>query len=555
MKTVYKFILPILLVIVSTACNEEEFLDETPLDFFSPNNAYINPSQFDAALANLDSRVRDIRHSDNWEAFHYHFGTDIFFSAREGGTARAFDDYLVALNPTYNGLVYHWERWYKIISNANIIISRLPESEVNAEQQVHYEAEARFYRAYAYRFLVYLFGGVPLYTEEISTPRNDFTRASKEEVLAQIVSDAEFAANNLKGISEVQDGKVSNLVAQHLLAETYISQGEWAKAIAAATVVIDDPNTALMTERFGTRATEVPGDVYWDLFRRGNQNRSTGNTEALWVIQMEFDVPGGLISSSARRNSYERWFNPVGWTMNDPDGNEGFLGTRSTVNAGGRGASFIRPTSYFENELWSSDFDNDMRNANHNYHRTVFYDNPESAYFGMSAIENKGSIWLGQDWRWYPYLTKTTTPDNHPEELYLDPELKILKSSAGSTFRDAYELRLAETYLLRAEAHLGNGDPVSAAADINVVRARVNANPVAPGDVDIDYILDERARELSVEEPRRITLQRLGKLVERVRQYNAFNADDILDYHDVWPIPYSEIEANINGDLAQNPGY
>ena len=74
-------------------------------------------------------------------------------------------------------------------------------------------------------------------------------------------------------IAAVKDGEISDLAAQHLLAEVYIADGQFQNAVTAATIVIDDPATALMTARFGTRKAETPGDVYWDLFRRGNQNR------------------------------------------------------------------------------------------------------------------------------------------------------------------------------------------------------------------------------------------------------------------------------------------
>lgn len=231
------------------------------------------------------------------------------------------------------------------------------------------------------------------------------------------------------------------------------------------------------------------------------------------------------------------------------------LGPRSDANIGGRGVSFLRPTAFFENTLWESDFDNDIRNAPNNYVRDVFYDNPESAFFEKSAKDNPGAILLGQDWRWYPWLTKVTTPGQHPANVIADPTLLILNNTAGSTFTDAYYIRLPETYFLRAEAYLGKGDTGNAAADINTVRERSNASPISAGEVDIDYILDERARELSLEEQRRITLMRVGKLVERVRLHNDLNTDDIQDHHALWPIPAKEIEANINENLEQNPGY
>ncbi len=118
-------------------------------------------------------------------------------------------------------------------------------------------------------------------------------------------------------------------------------------------------------------------------------------------------------------------------------------------------------------------------------------------------------------------------------------------------------MRLAETYLLRAEAHLLNGNAQNAADDINEVRSRANATPVTAVEVTLDYILDERARELTIEEPRRKTLARMGKLVERVRKYNMRQStrESIQDYHQWFPIPQRAIDANQGAVLEQNPGY
>jgi hypothetical protein len=119
-------------------------------------------------------------------------------------------------------------------------------------------------------------------------------------------------------------------------------------------------------------------------------------------------------------------------------------------------------------------------------------------------------------------------------------------------------MRLAETYLLRAEAYLGLGNKDLAAADINVVRARAQANPVLPAEVDIDYILDERVRELYAEEMRMITLLRMGKLVERTRKYNdnpLMPGANIQDYNNLWPIPQQQLDLNRDVQWQQNPGY
>jgi len=547
----------LLLLFITVSCSEDEFLEEIPLDFFSLDNSYQTLDNFESALTDLYARVRRIHYGgNNNNHFAHLLATDIAKNAR--GDANRMGDYNVFMDPANGIITFHWVEWYKIISNANTIISRAPEAGFSADQTNVIVAEAKFFRALSYRYLVYLYGGVPIILDEIERPKSDFTRATREEVFAQIIQDASDAADQLPSIDQVVDGRVSNLVALHFLAEIYLSTGDTENAIAATTAIIEDPNTALMTDRFGSRASETPGDVYWDLFRRGNQNRSSGNTEALWVIQMEVDVPGGFIESSGgSRHTLERWAGPVAWlTFKDPDDEEGSLQKpQSNTNSGGRGVSFMSNTDYFLNDLWESDFDNDIRNASHNIVRDFIYNNPASAWFDSSAVKYPSPTEINQDWRWYPYPTKITTPGNHPEGLFEDRELLTLKSTAGTTFTDQYLLRLAETYLLRAEAYLAAGNLAAAAADVNVIRSRANATPIDASEVSLDYILDERARELIYEEQRRITLHRTGKLVERVRKFNTLNAPNIQDFHDLWPIPFSEIEANKDAVLEQNPGY
>jgi len=121
--------------------------------------------------------------------------------------------------------------------------------------------------------------------------------------------------------------------------------------------------------------------------------------------------------------------------------------------------------------------------------------------------------------------------------------------------KDRVKIRLAETYLLLAEAQMLQGKTTQAAANINIVRTRSNASPVNSGDVDMDYILDERARELLGEQHRRFTLVRTGKLLDRVRRLNPKSKDRIRDYHVRWPIPQSAIDANSGAVLGQNDGY
>lgn len=155
---------------------------------------------------------------------------------------------------------------------------------------------------------------------------------------------------------------------------------------------------------------------------------------------------------------------------------------------------------------------------------------------------------------------------------------------------DWYLFRLAEIYLLRAEAYFWKGDLAAAAADINSVRTRAGCAPITAGQVNIGIILDESARELFYEEPRKTELTRMsflfaitkkaaenGKtyslerfsednyLYDRVIAKNNFYREGILTnhadkytispYHVLWPVPTSSIQSNSNGRINQTKGY
>ena len=123
------------------------------------------------------------------------------------------------------------------------------------------------------------------------------------------------------------------------------------------------------------------------------------------------------------------------------------------------------------------------------------------------------------------------------------------------SFKDYLYLRLGETYLLRAEAQLLLGQLNEAAESINVLRRRANANEITAGDVNIDFILDERSRELVTEEHRRYTLLRTGKWLERTRLYNARGGELVTERDRLFPIPQVVIDANLTQDMPNNPGY
>lgn len=550
-------LLPLIGVSLFYGCSGN-FLDEKPLDFLSSGNAFININDFNASVYNLyDLTRKEFYNSGERRPFDYLFGTDLVFDGQP--EVDRHTNMAAAYAPTgnVNIALTHWTSLYKIISEANTILTRIPGSAMSEADKTITEARARFFRALAYRTLVYLYGGVPLTLEEVTSPRTDYVRATKAAVLEQVIADLTIAATNLPAISKVQDGEINNLAANHLLAEVYLAAGKFQEAVTAATTVISSADVNLMQNRFGARSTVTPGDVYWDLFQRGNQNRKSGNREGLWVIQFETDVPGGGTVSTGVSGSYqfERTFAPQLGSLRVGSGTVSPILYPVSDYSGGRGIGWAISTHYFSDVIWQSDFTNDIRNANHNFVRQFTATNPASPLYGQTISTQTPPAGVKVPSRtFYAYQSKVTTPGDHPDGLFADKTKLLLKSNAGGTYADQYMFRLAETYLLRAEAYVGLNMPGKAADDINVVRLRAKASPVAAGDVNMEYILDERMRELGPEEKRRITLMRLGVWYDRVKKCNPYYSDALAKYN-LWPIPAAEIERNINAKLEQNPGY
>ncbi|MHA7941573.1 RagB/SusD family nutrient uptake outer membrane protein [Formosa sp. 3Alg 14/1] len=544
-------------LVVFSSCNEDKWLEEEVYDFYTPDNSYLTEAQFEQSVALLYN-LTDLYTVWGGATSHFIFQytTDIAYDAL--GPTHELNSYEDRLIPEYVRVRTPWQRSYEIIAQANTILGRIdnPEAEFSSEDsRTKLKAEALFFRGFTYKYLGILYGGVPISLEEITEPKRDFVRATQEEVFAQCIEDLTFAAENLPDVSELGgEARITKSVAKHLLAELYIINKDFSKAIELTTEVIDNPGYALMTERFGSRMDE-PGDVYWDLFRRGNQNRSSGNTESLWVAQYEYNVTGG-----GRGSIITQYLGPGYYNLVDEDDNNLFIGP--TTQNGGRGIGWFTASDFMIDDIWES-VPGDMRNSEYNIIRDLVVDNPNSKFYGQKMIESGAIKDVGDIYRrqWSAIFSKTTVANNFPEELFVDEATGEVTRNASSTFRDHYQMRLAETYLLRAEAYLGNSQTGLAAEDINVLRNRANAPLVNAGDIDIDFILDERARELHFEEYRLLTLKRLNKVVDRVTAYNPYYNGKydtgfvVHDYHTLWPIPQQEIERNTEAVLEQNPGY
>ncbi len=555
----------VVLLMMLPSCNED-VLKEVPIDFLAPENAYTSFQGIQQGITGLHWFLRNSfwdeqTRQDCFAIMNGGVATDLAFHGENPGGNRKLVNYAAEMAPSHDEFVpFFWERPYQLIQRANVLIASIEAAPdgifPNEAKKNAYLAEAKFFRAWAYRVLVNLYGDVPLVDYVVKTAKTDFTRAPKADVYKLMEADLVFAAGNLPAPgTEEAPGRITQGAALTLLAEVYLCQAKYQQAVDAASDVIDGGYYRLMTQRFGSTVDVFgSGDVYLDLFAYGNQNLPE-NKEALWVIQFEPLVNGGI------KWAGERGFGPayfrVGYT---PDGKPAFRGEfvagkyTGYSDTLGRPVAYMRPSNYMAYDIWRSDWNNDIRNAKHNIKRDFYYDSPTSIYHKKKIDFSKyapGRNPLLDTCQYiFPFIMKFADPCHR----FDDPA----RSGGGYNHKDIYAMRLAETYLLRAEAYVGLGNKNLAAADINAIRTRANATPVAAANVDIDYILDERAREVYGEEWRHITLRRTGKLLERVRKYcnnPLYPACNIQDYNVLFPIPQSVIDLNIDAVMEQNPGY
>ncbi|UCS95000.1 RagB/SusD family nutrient uptake outer membrane protein [Echinicola marina] len=547
LHTYIKSVFVFLLAITISSC--EGFLEEDFKSELSPTNTFTSTYGFEVGISGLYALTRSEYNTYGEGGGYIHNGacpyealqvaTDIADLGHGDASLTAFANLTLTSEERFVGTYWNWA--YSLISSSNEILL-FSEKNTDWDQPTDkelFQAEARFFRAYAYRTLVYLYGDVPYVETILYDFQLNFTRTPKEEVLGHIIDDLKFAAERLPSNPDSEGfkpGRLTKWAAYHLLSEMYLLQGEYTLAEEAALEVINSGYFELMKTRFGVKMNE-PGDPFSDLFVENNQNRNSGNRESIWVLQFEFNNIGGGTNSDdwTRRAWNPKYQNVTGFVLADTLGGRGlaqivpmkwWVGTKGTNATGDLAGIFD---------------EKDIRNSNYNIKRDWFYNNAnEPSLFGKKA-NITDQTWSSTN-TLFPALTK----------FFYGREENL---SLTGSYKDRMKFRLAETYLLLAEAYLGQGDPSKAAEAVNVVRQRSGASTVDAGVMTMDFLLDERIRELVGEESRRFTLVRTQKLVERVKSHNSALKNKIQDYHKLWPIPQGIINANRDVEFPQNPGY
>ena len=542
MKKIYITIVfaGLLLMSVVTSCGSG-YLDETPLSNYTAStltdskgmNALCLGMYYDFSL--IYSYSGNQGYCCVWQV-----GTDVCDPGQYQGIEVPCYQYS-SLTADASAPQVYWEQLYNIINAANVIINNVDAgiSTATVAENTEYRAEACFMRAWCYDQLAVFYGGVPLSLKPVTSPKTDYTRAPLDSVNAHIISDLTYAASNLPEPDAVAEGSRANKYsADQLLAEVYIRTGAYQKAVDACNTIINSGKFSLCkTLRSGLSYS----DYYHDMFVQGYMRRSQGNNESIWNYQSENNnsVVGGQSGSFQQRRCWVAayyQYSSKGLALCD--------------SLGGRGLARMRLSSRMLNLYQQGD----IRNSQANIHRN-FYVN------GVKFVGNDPTN--DSIYKIVPYCTKWNCFD--PNDTF-----------GYSAVHDIPLMRLGETYLLLAEAYMDLSQPDNAAAAINVLRTRAFGSPtkgqVTASQINLDFILDERARELIGEENRRYTLMRTGQLQKRAKMNRDFIADGTTSLSnatlqsiyaisgtdkikELWPIPQTEINLNKDATLTQNTGY
>lgn len=531
----------------------KDLLEEVPVS--QVGIQYLNtPNGFESIVRGAYSSLRDYYGTEDAMTLTV-FGTDTYTMGADG-SFKFVNQYTSQIDGRLGVTNNIWNNFYRAINTMNVAIDAADGiAGLDPNIKKRRIAEMKFLRAHHYFILVQMFGPISLLTKGNLVPNKEYTRAPVKDVYAQIVADLEAAITDL-GTPTSDYGRATKGAAEHLLARVYLTKGtdkeakaadDFTKAFTYANNVIKNYTYKLLPDFasvFAQGGGEINDEVIFATqYTSDPLTNGIGNRTHLY-FGMEYDTQAGM--------------------------------QRDVLN--GRPFKRFMPTTYMLNTV----FDPAMRSIDSRYKKTfkdtwlsnrpgtftnLFDTSKKSLTFaaGDTAIYIPGVEWTEAQRAAKKY--QVLTPSMYRANLFptlqkfFDPLRPDRTYEQGS--RDFLMFRLAETYLIAAEALIQQGKAADAVPFINAVRRRA-AWPGKEKDIEItaaqatmDFIMDERERELAGEMLRWFDLKRWGNLVERVKKYNPDGAPNVKDFHVLRPIPQDQIDRTAGGasNYPQNPGY
>jgi hypothetical protein len=513
---------------------EDELLSDTSIDFL-----YNTSDGLEAAVVGLYTLNRDFQTTS--------FSTEILQNKSDLVLGRAGAESLysrlrwgisVGDFGTRGGYVKYWTQYYKIIDRANAIIQGAENlADIDEAKKNQIIGEAKAFRAHSYFSLYRLFNNI-FVTTEPTTPENAFDKpadkSSEAEIFALLKSDLEVAITNLDWTTE-EFGRWTQASARHLRAKVAVWEKDWPEAVVQTDAVINNGNYSLEPNT---------KDVFAG---------TLSENEVLFATQTKRETVGGERSTFTSWKAIPQYHLTPGAVKSDQNG--------------GSGAGFVMLNNYLRN-LLKEDPNDDRDDATY-YISYYFFNDPENLPQDDPNTPEDESRQVGDTIDTYDQFS-TDASEVRNFYVRINPGfLKYRDEEAEPTdrthFKNVSIYRLAETYLIGAEAHMMNGNTTKALEYINTVRNRAHAASIDV--IDQDAILDERARELAYEGQRWYTLKRMGVLLEYLEDhmgnddYNQTYATgdprvliQSMPFLVNWPIPQAQLDL-LGPNYPQNDGY
>lgn len=479
----------------------DDFLVVDPTGTYIEETYYKDGDQaYSALVAVYDVMKKQAGGFENMTAM-LNAGSDDFYAGGGGPTDGAgmqgFSNYTI--NPTTIPRSF-WSDFYQGVSRANILLEKIPNTTMDDAVRSRIVAETKALRAYYYFQLVNMFGDIPFYTTNIA--KADFYLIEKSPastVYAQVEQDLTEAIEDLPTTLNLvtEAGRFTKGSAQALLGKVYLYEGKNAQAAPLFAEVNGEPG---QVSQYGYRLLN--------------------NFADLWVIENKFNSESILeaVYTDKSNSTWSIWGSGAdeGNALNQMVGPRSYSPNNSSAPTYYPGWAFNPVTTDL-----AAFMNGDPRSA--------------STIADLNALSASGNAVYQPAYQDTGYFLKKFMP-------YMADR----STGAGNTelnFRqNMYVIRLADTYLMEAEALGGTGTRAQALLD--AVRARVGLGSVP---VSLTAIYNERRLELAGEGHRWLDLVRTGRAAT-VLASRGF----IAGKHEHWPIPLKETE---NTKVTQNPAY
>lgn len=575
-----KYFIAVAVILGLTNCSD--FLEQDNRSNVSAPDFYNTADGFESLT---NSAYSSLRSHYNISPLTITAGTDIFGDGKHTGIAMNYYQH----TSTEANILNWYTNLYKSIQICNSVI-KYGETTANSSVRDQYVDEARFIRAYDYFNLVQLFGKVPLVTDMFDVANMNFERTDLKSVYDFIISEFEYLSTSSKLLDRHASdvGRANKRAAKFFLAKAYLTRGY----LNGKDYEVQEENIAQGTD-FANAAKyaeevingSVPSVSLEDAFNINNES----NDEIFWSVQFS-------------STSLENPGSDGGYQQAQFGAYQG--GSEYALNKGidGDEAPFLRLLQMYTRgdgrleQTFMLEFHGNNKNSDLNGYFNYYNDpnTPIAIYYAPAwATDADIAAWKADDpngFKKNALISKTVaeggiapawnTPESYTVRRSIDYGVPCIKKfddyttasmsnrSTQCSTHDVVVSRLGEAYLIAAEAHIQQGNTTKAAELINTLRRRpgtIKAGfesdmTVKADQLDIDYLLDERAREMAGEYVRWMDLKRTHKLVEYVVKYNEDGVTEAQmkgtdgKYKILRPIPQDAIDKK-QTKIEQNPGY